>query len=129
MAAVRSKHTKPELVVRRLLTLLGYRYRLHGKSLPGKPDIVLTRLRKVIFVHGCFWHQHSCRHGLVQPKTNAKFWRKKLLGNVKRDRENRRILRRDKWQYLVIWECEIRKPVQLLMKIIRFLEHPSLSKI
>ena len=122
MAAIRSKDTKPEILVRRILTSLGYRYRLHGKAQPGKPDIVLSRLRKVIFVHGCFWHRHRCRYGSVQPKTNAKFWQIKLQGNVERDRINRRSLRRKQWEYLVVWECETRSPSRLLNKLIRFLE-------
>jgi DNA mismatch endonuclease (patch repair protein) len=122
MAAIRSRDTKPEILVRRILTSLGYRYRLHGKTLPGRPDIVLARRRKVIFVHGCFWHRHRCRYGSVQPKTNAKFWEKKLLGNVQRDRINHDRLRQEKWQYLIIWECETGNPDRLLNKLIRFLE-------
>ena len=122
MAAIRSKHTKPEIIVRKILRSLGYRYRLHGKSLPGKPDVVLPGLRKAIFVHGCFWHRHRCRYGLVQPRTNAAFWCKKLNGNTQRDVMNRRELRRQKWKCLVDWECQTKKPDVLISKIIRFLE-------
>ena len=121
MAAIRSKHTKPEIAVRRLLRSLGIRYRLHGSKLPGKPDIVLSKLRRVIFVHGCFWHRHSCRFGMVQPRTNAEFWLGKRSGNVERDRKNRRELRKKNWASLVIWECETKKPALLLKKINRFL--------
>jgi DNA mismatch endonuclease (patch repair protein) len=125
MAAIRSKHTKPEIIVRRLVRSLGYRYRLHGVNLQGKPDIVLPKLRKVIFVHGCFWHRHSCRYGLVKPKTNADFWLNKRTGNVERDKKNRRELRRKKWSALVIWECETKKPQLLLRKATRFLKAAS----
>lgn len=121
MAAIRSKHTKPEMAIRRLLTSLGYRYRLHAKTLPGKPDIVLPKLRKVIFVHGCFWHRHSCKFGSVRSKTNADFWEKKISGNVERDKKHRRALHQQGWQSLVLWECEIRRPDRLLKKTTRFL--------
>jgi DNA mismatch endonuclease (patch repair protein) len=129
MAAIRSKNTKPEIIVRRLLRSLGHGYRLHGKNLPGRPDIVLPGLRKVIFVHGCFWHRHRCRYGSVQPKTNAAFWIKKLQGNIQRDKTNRRELRRIKWQSLVVWECQTKKPEALLKKITRFLKSDHLPKI
>ena len=81
MAAIKGRNTKPELAVRRLVHAMGYRFRLHRKDLPGKPDLVLPRLGKVIFVHGCFWHMHSCRYGQVTPKTNAEFWQAKRDGN------------------------------------------------
>lgn len=127
MAAILSKNTQPEIAVRRLLTTLGVRYRLHQKKLPGKPDIVIPKLRKAIFVHGCFWHRHHCRYGMVTPQTNSDFWQRKLLGNVSRDRENRLKLRRLKWKCLVIWECEVRKPVTLARKIGRFLAIPDIA--
>jgi len=87
---------------------MGYRFRLHRHDLSGKPDIVLTSLKKVVFVHGCFWHMHRCKYGLVVPRTNAAFWRVKREGNVTRDRRNSAALRRDGWTVLIIWECETR---------------------
>ena len=88
MAAVKSRNTKPELLVRRLVHSLGYRFRLHRRDLPGTPDIVLTKFRKIINVHGCFWHMHTCRHARLAPATNADYWQKKRLGNAARDRRS-----------------------------------------
>ena len=108
MALVRGKDTKPEMVVRRLVHALGYRFRLHRKDLPGRPDIVLPRLRKAIEVRGCFWHQHpdpSCWRARV-PKTRQDFWLPKLDGNVARDAANEDALRGLGWDLLVVWECE-----------------------
>jgi DNA mismatch endonuclease (patch repair protein) len=108
MARVRGKDTKPEMVVRRLVHAMGYRYRLHRKDLPGKPDLVFPRLRKIIQVHGCFWHQHpdpACRRARI-PKTRREFWVPKLEGNARRDIENERALRELGWDVLVVWECE-----------------------
>jgi DNA mismatch endonuclease, patch repair protein len=108
MAAIRSVNTKPEMRVRSALHALGYRFRLHRKDLPGRPDIVLPRLRTVIFVHGCFWHCHRCKYGSVVPATRADFWAAKRAGNVARDRRNRSALRRAGWRVFVLWECEVR---------------------
>jgi len=105
MAAIRGKDTKPEMIVRKLVHAMGYRYRLHRKNLPGKPDLVFSSKKKVIFVHGCFWHMHNCRYGRVRPKANAKFWQEKRTQTVLRDRRNRRALKALDWQVLVIWEC------------------------
>lgn len=105
MSRIRSRDTKPELLVRSLVHRLGYRFRLHVSDLPGKPDIVLPRHEKVILVHGCYWHMHRCRYGRVVPKTNTEFWQQKRQGNVDRDRRNLRELRRLGWQTLVLWEC------------------------
>ena len=110
MAAIRGKDTKPELIVRRELHADGFRYKLHDRSLPGKPDLVFPKYRAVVFVHGCFWHMHRCRYGRVKPKTNAEFWQEKREGNVARDRRNLKALRADGWQVLVIWECWVREP-------------------
>lgn len=108
MARVRQKGTTPELQVRRALTRLGYRYRLNARKLPGSPDIVLGRIRTVIFVHGCFWHRHpGCRASSV-PKTNAEFWRVKFTRNIERDREKSKALEALGWRVIVIWECETR---------------------
>jgi len=121
MSRIRGKDTKPEMIVRRLVHSLGYRYRLHVRSLPGCPDLVLHRHRKVIFVHGCFWHRHNCRYGRVRPATRAKFWHDKLEGNKERDRKNRRRLRQQGWQVLTVWECQTKSPERLLTRISDFL--------
>lgn len=110
MARIRATHTQPELLVRSALHRAGLRFRLHQKSLPGRPDIVLKRYRAVIFVHGCFWHRHSrCRYAVL-PKTRAAFWRTKLVGNRKRDERQLRDLEAAAWRVLVIWECALRNP-------------------
>ena len=105
MSRIRGKDRKPEMIVRSLVHQMGFRFRLHRKDLPGKPDLVLPKHQKVIFVHGCFWHMHRCRYGRVVPKTNTEFWQTKRTSNVERDRKNMRKLRRAGWQTLVIWEC------------------------
>lgn len=123
MAAIRSKDTKPELAVRKIVHSLGYRYRLHCRDLPGKPDLVFRSRRKVIFVHGCFWHLHpkkqcvDARH----PKSNLSYWRPKLLRNVQRDRKHFTSLRRMGWEVLVVWDCEIKKTDQLIARVVGFL--------
>lgn len=109
MSCVRSKNTKPEVVVRKILTHLGYRYRLHCKDVPGRPDIVFKGGRKVIFVHGCFWHRHDCKKGRSVPSTNVEFWLNKFNVNVSRDRLQLLELEREGWEVLVIWECELRE--------------------
>jgi len=108
MSRIHSKDTKPEIIVRKWLWKNGYRFRLHRKDLPGKPDIILAKYRVVIFVHGCFWHMHNCKYG-SKPKTNRSFWNKKLDDNVKRDRKNIKKLHSIGWRVLIIWECEIMK--------------------
>ncbi len=106
MSAIRSKNTNPETVVRSLLFALGYRYRLHRKDLPGKPDIILKKHNTVIFVHGCFWHQHKeCKRANI-PKSNKKYWIPKLERNAERDKINKRELNRLGWNVITIWECE-----------------------
>lgn len=110
-----------KIAVRSFVHRMGYRYALHRKDLPGHPDLVLTRHRKIIFVHGCFWHMHKCRYGRVTPATNTEFWRTKRQGNVARDRRNLRKLRRQGWQVLVVWECQTRQPEKLMGKLARFL--------
>jgi DNA mismatch endonuclease (patch repair protein) len=107
MRAVKGKNTKPEWVIRRLLHTAGYRYRLHVNELPGKPDLVFAGRRKVIFVHGCFWHGHNCSRGAREPKTNAAYWKAKIVGNRERDKAHLAALRRRGWKVLIIWECEI----------------------
>ena len=122
MSRITGKNTSPEVTVRKLLRSLGYHYRLHARGLPGRPDIVLRKHRKVIFVHGCFWHMHRCRFGKVVPKTNEAFWRKKRLGNVERDKRTRGSLRKE-WSVLTVWECETRDAARLSGKLLRFLQH------
>jgi DNA mismatch endonuclease (patch repair protein) len=107
MSANRGADTSPELVVRRLLRSMGYHYRLHAPDLPGKPDIVFRSRRKVIFVHGCYWHRHNCRKGRSTPSTRTAFWRRKFESNRRRDRLNRAKLRRRGWSVLTIWECQL----------------------
>lgn len=121
MQAIRGKDTKPEVVVRSLVHRMGYRFRLHRRDLPGTPDIVLTRHRKVIFVHGCFWHMHRCKYGRVVPKTNADFWRTKRQANADRDRRSMRRLRKEGWRILIVWECQTRDSGKLIERLSGFL--------
>lgn len=124
MGRVRGKDTKPELIVRRILHALGYRYRLHRRDLPGCPDLVFGPRRQVIFVHGCFWHRHKCSLGDRMPKSRVDFWKPKLEANQQRDRQQQAALRRLGWQILVVWECELAHEEQLQNKLIAFLgEH------
>lgn len=107
MSRIRSKDTKPEKQLRSLLFKKGFRYRVHKKNLPGKPDITLPKYNTVIFVHGCFWHYHSeCREGRI-PDTNSKFWKNKLYKNVERDKKRQEELRNMGWNVIVVWECEV----------------------
>jgi DNA mismatch endonuclease (patch repair protein) len=122
MSRVRSKGTKPEGVVRRLATTLGYRYRLHNRKLPGSPDLVFPGRKKVIFVHGCFWHQHKRCRQYQMPRSRLSFWLPKLEGNRLRDRANKARLRRQGWGVLVIWECQLKKPNRVSDRIVAFLE-------
>jgi len=122
MSRIRGKDTSPEIAVRRLVHRLGYRFRLHKRELPGCPDIVLPRHKKVIFVHGCFWHMHRCRYGQVRPRTNERFWEKKRTGNVWRTRKDIRALRRLGWEVLVVWECWTRDIAPLEKRVQDFLE-------
>ena len=107
MSGIRAKDTKPEMLVRRALHKAGFRYRLHDKKLPGKPDIVLPKYRTVVFVHGCFWHGHCCKH-FKWPKTRVEYWRTKIEGNVARDAKAVSSLQEQGWRVLTVWECEIR---------------------
>lgn len=109
MKAVTSADTRLEIMVRRYIHRMGYRYRLNRKELPGTPDLVFSARRKVIFVHGCFWHQHSCRQGNRLPKSRQRYWLPKLRRNVERDAEDQRNLQELGWKVLVVWECETKK--------------------
>jgi DNA mismatch endonuclease (patch repair protein) len=108
MARVKSKNTAPEIIVRRTLHALGYRFRLHRKDLPGSPDIVISKQRVVVFVHGCFWHGHARCHRANRPASNVDFWNEKLDANIRRDRITRHKLREMGWRILVVWECQAR---------------------
>jgi DNA mismatch endonuclease (patch repair protein) len=122
MSRIKGKDTKPELFVRRLVHGMGYRYRLHGKGLPGRPDLVFAKRLKVIFVHGCFWHRHvGC--GLARlPKSRLDFWQCKLDGNVERDREVERRLAELGWKVMIVWECEVKSEAVLMSRIKAFLD-------
>ncbi|WP_375292549.1 very short patch repair endonuclease [Sphingomonas melonis] len=124
MSRVRAKDTKPEMIVRRMVHGMGYRYRLHDRRLPGSPDLVFRSRRKVIFVHGCFWHRHpdpSCKLARM-PKSRQDFWGPKLEGNRERDERNREELDSEGWRQMVVWECECRHKEQLRNKLREFLE-------
>lgn len=113
MSRVRSKDTKPEIQVRRALHAAGYRFRLHRRDLPGKPDIVLPRYRTAVFINGCFWHGHDCRK-FKWPQTNAEFWRAKITRNMERDREAHARLVSQGWQVHIIWTCSIKQGLEEL---------------
>lgn len=121
MTLVRSKDTRPELIVRRLAHQLGYRFRLHRRDLPGSPDLTFPARRAVVFVHGCFWHQHDCPRGARRPRTNAEYWSAKLDRNVARDATARGQLEDLGWRVLVIWECETRDADTLRGRLSEFL--------
>ena len=109
MSAIKSKNTKPEIEVRKLLHSLGYRFRLHRKDLPGTPDIVLPKYKTVIFVHGCFWHRHeNCKYASI-PKTRTEFWENKFKENIKRDQVNQKNLYKLGWNIVIVWECELKR--------------------
>lgn len=120
MSRVRNRNTSPELEVRSILHRLGFRFRLHVKSLRGSPDIVLPRFRAVVFVHGCFWHAHRCARGKT-PASNVKFWSAKLERNKHRDLLARRWLMSHGWKVLTIWQCELKKPERVSAKLTAFL--------
>lgn len=122
MSRIRSVDTVPELTVRRLLHRMGYRFKLHDASLPGKPDIVMPKYRTVFLVHGCFWHGHRCKDGR-RPKSNTDYWNTKLDRNKDRDRRNRRLLRKQGWHPVIIWECQCKDVARLQSIIVQALDH------
>lgn len=129
MSQIRSKNTGLELAVRRMIFAMGYRYRLYAKELPGKPDIVFPGRKKVIFVHGCFWHQHQkCSMGMP-PASNLAYWGPKLARTIERDRENLVSLKRSGWKVLVVWECQMQFPKQVRKRIQQFLGLSAQEKI
>lgn len=126
MSRIRGNNTKPELVVRKFLFAKGFRYRIHVKKLPGHPDIVLPKYKTVIFVNGCFWHAHERCNYFVWPKNNAQFWKDKILGNVRRDKENYQSLESMGWRVVILWECQIKRKSdreKVLLALIDTLTH------
>ncbi len=122
MSRVRGKDTTAEIKVRSLTHRLGYRFRLHRKDLPGKPDLVFLSLRKVIFVHGCFWHGHECARGARTPKANREYWIEKIRKNIERDQKNQNLLKSLGWSVLTVWECETKDAMRLEETINKFLK-------
>lgn len=124
MSKISGKNTKPEIIIRKIAHSLGYRFRLHKKDLPGKPDIVFPKYKKVIFVNGCFWHGHKNCNRSKLPATNKKFWKEKIEGNKKKDKSNYSNLKKLEWDYLIMWQCGIKigNRNKLEKKIQRFLE-------
>jgi DNA mismatch endonuclease (patch repair protein) len=121
MRAVKAGDTQPEFAVRRLVHRMGYRFRLHRKDLPGKPDLVFPRLRKAVFVHGCFWHGHDCARGARVPVRNRDYWMRKIARNKARDEHVSHSLRGLGWRCMVIWECETKAELRLEKRLRRFL--------
>lgn len=122
MSLVKTRDTSAEIRVRSLVHRFGYRYALHKKDLPGKPDLVFVSRRKIMFVHGCFWHGHGCRYGRL-PKSRLSYWRPKIEANRKRDIRNCRVLKNADWRILVVWQCQLRKPLELGKRILEFLKN------
>ncbi|WP_263259013.1 MULTISPECIES: very short patch repair endonuclease [Pseudomonas] len=122
MRTIKSRNTTPELIARRLVYNLGYRFRLHRRAIPGKPDLVFIGRRKVIFVHGCFWHGHNCSRGAREPKTNAEYWHSKISRNRERDAENVARLAVLSWRTHIVWECELRDQTALAHRLRAFLD-------
>ncbi len=125
MRAIRSKDTAPEMKVRRLVHGMGYRYRLHRKDLPGKPDLVFGPRRKAVFVHGCYWHGHGCSRGGTGAKSNQAYWGPKITRNRERDARNGRALREAGWDVLTVWECETKDTAALERRLREFLGDPG----
>jgi DNA mismatch endonuclease (patch repair protein) len=121
MRAVKGANTAPELAVRSMIHRMGYRFRLHCRDLPGKPDLVFPRLKKVVFVHGCFWHGHDCARGAREPKANAVYWRAKITRNRSRDAIHLKALKTAGWRAAVVWECELKKLTRVARRLARFL--------
>lgn len=120
MSQVGTKDTKPEMLVRRALHRLGYRYRLHRRDLPGSPDLVFPSRQKAIFVHGCFWHGHGCKWGKL-PKSRLDYWKPKIETNRERDIKNMAALAEQGWEATVVWQCELKHPDEVLKRIVAFL--------
>ena len=121
MRAVKDRNTTPEVAVRSMVHRMGYRFRLHRKDLPGKPDLVLPRLKKVIFVHGCFWHGHNCARGARMPKTNIAYWQGKIGRNRERDGQHNVALKAAGWRVIIVWECELRNATKVERRLAKAL--------
>ena len=128
MSRIKGKDTLPEKTVRRILHRMGYRFRLHVKDLPGKPDIVLPKHNKIIFVHGCFWHGHRGCKRAARPESNSEFWNRKIDSNIKRDEKNLKALRSMGWDVLIIWQCQMENKEKLRRKISEFMEKGARRK-
>lgn len=129
MSGIRGKDTSPERMVRSLVHRMGYRFRLHGKHLPGRPDLVLARHSTVIFVHGCFWHRHEgCRFAYV-PKSRVEFWKAKFRANRERDQRVQRELRQLGWRVILVWECELRQPQGVRTRLKRLLRQSHVRSL
>jgi len=120
MSRVLGQDTAPEMKVRSITHHLGYRYRLHRTDLPGKPDLVFPSRKKVIFVHGCFWHGHDCSRGGRIPKANTKYWRDKINKNIERDKTNQEALQSAGWEFLIIWECDLKDKEKVILRISKY---------
>jgi DNA mismatch endonuclease (patch repair protein) len=129
MSRVRGRDTKPEIIVRSIIHRMGYRFSLHRRDLPGKPDVVLPRYRKIIVINGCFWHGHKNCLRSKRPSTHTKFWNRKLDKNIDRDKRSRSELEKMGWNVLVIWECEIQKPDKIVDKLRRYLNVTKKGKL
>ncbi|MCL2519088.1 MAG: very short patch repair endonuclease [Oscillospiraceae bacterium] len=122
MRRIKSKNTKPEIIFRKLIHRVGYRYRLHDKKLPGKPDLVLKKFKTAIFIHGCFWHQHEKCLKAATPKSNIDYWGKKLVKNLERDADNIRRLKYGGWHVFIVWECELKNPERIFKRFESFID-------
>ena len=122
MRSVKGRDTKPEMTVRRMVHAMGYRYRLHRKDLPGKPDLVFSSRKKFIFVHGCFWHGHDCARGARTPKSNRDYWEGKISRNRQRDSQSLKALVKAGWGGLTVWECELKDQDSLRKRLRTFIE-------
>ena len=129
MSRIKSKDTKPEMLVRRIIHRMGCRFRLHKRELPGCPDLVFSSKRKIIFVHGCFWHKHRCKSGKVKPATNTNYWEAKINNNHTRDLKVLKELKRSGWEILVVWECWTKNIRLLREKIKMFMGKPERTQI
>lgn len=128
MSRIKHKDTQPEKIVRSLIHQMGYRFRLHRSDLPGKPDIVLPKYRKIILVNGCFWHGHKNCSRAKLPKNNSKFWLEKIESNKSRDKDNIEALKKLNWEVLVIWQCEIKNQIEIQQRLIKFLNNLKSEK-
>lgn len=124
MRAVKSRNTAPEMMVRRIIFAMGLRYRIHRADLPGRPDIAFISAKKAVYINGCFWHGHSCSRGARTPKSNSIYWTQKIARNKQRDQSNQAALIGMGWQFLVIWECEIKWPDSIRERIEKYMNIP-----